>query len=194
MNRVIAAFVLALSGCSAQVSGVTAPPVPATAPARAPEAMAPARAAFAAARPGLRRIGYRNCSGFSMELFAPARVSRSGLEVQSFWWVLRSYQPARHGAVRLTTPDTGRLEQRAGQGWQQMPRDRFASVDAVDVPVGDMLAGAVIRLPMASVMGLAQGSTPEPGSYRFWSERLYAQGDLGPVCNMSPMWQFDLEQ
>lgn len=193
MKKLIAALILSLAGCAAPVGVVNVPPVPTAAPERPAEAQGAARAAFAAARPGLRRIGYRNCSGFSMELFAPARVSRAGLEAQSFWWVLRSYAPGRHGNLRLTTPDTGRLEARSGQGWQDMPRVRFARVDARSVPVGDLTGGAVIRLPMAELLGLSPDAAPAPGSYRFWSDRFYAQGDLGPVCTMSPMWRFDLQ-
>lgn len=172
MKAALLALIL-LAGCAATGTA------PAVAPGAQPVGAASAAADFAAARPGLRRIGYRNCDGYAVELFAPARVGRATIEGQSLF--LRAYAYRAGGAIRTRLPGAAaRVQQRSGSGWRDLP---------LTVSGSGSIGGAFTSVPLVAQLG--QGASLPPGRYRLWLGQFSASRD-GASCAISPVWQFDI--
>lgn len=166
-----------LSGCAAAV--VQAPPAPVSpVTTQAPTASA---ADFNTARPGLRRIGYRNCDGYAIELFAPARPSAANTGQQALYLNASAYRGG--GAIRLTLPGVAtRLQRQTGGGWQDLPMVAGSGAGTVGGP-----------LAAVSLSGQLGQSIPLPaGHYRAWLGQFSASRAGGSACAITPVWQFDL--
>ena len=169
-----------LSGCGAAVTQM--PAISATSQAVTAQGSAAASAAdFRASRPGLRRIGYRNCDGYAIELFAPARLSAARANQQSLF--LNAYAYRGGGAVRLTLPGAAtRLQRQTAGGWQ-------------DLPLAAATGGGSVGGPLAAVtlaQQLGQSAPLQPGRYRAWLGQFSASRAGGATCAIAPLWQFDL--
>lgn len=175
-----AALVLALlAGCAAVPQGGA--PMPAAA---SPDT-GQAQAALSAQRAGLRRIGYRNCDGYAIELFAPARIPAASAPQQSLF--LRAYAYRAGGPIRLDVPGAAaRLQRQTGSGWQDLPRP--AAQGGSSVPGSP--AGAVASASLAGQLGFVEPLIP--GHYRVWLGRFSASRAGGSACAMTPVWQFDI--
>ncbi|AUH32266.1 hypothetical protein [Paracoccus tegillarcae] len=151
--------------------------------------MASAQAQFGAQRAGLRRIGYRNCNGFDIQLYAPQRVTASGAG-QALFLQARSYR-ATGGNVTLNVPGTAsRLQRQTGAGWQDLPMRASAAGRSSGVSAAQLATGAVMSVPLVPALGQA-GALPA-GHYRLWLGPFSAQQAGGGACTMSPVWQFDI--
>lgn len=170
---------LALAGCAAAPGGPVAPVAGLSAD------QGQAQAAYAAARPGLRRIGYRNCDGYAIELFAPARVTAASAPQQSLF--LRAYAYRAGGAIRLSLPGAApRLQQQAGTGWRDLPRPSALAGSGVT----GSATGALAPAALPSQLGFVEPMTP--GHYRAWLGQFSASRAGGSACAMAPVWQFDM--
>lgn len=178
--RAALAAILLIAGCAAptgQGPGATT----ASAPASAPASVSATVADFAAARPGLRRIGYRNCDGFAMELFAPARMTMASVPGQALF--LRAYAYRGAGEIRTQLQShPARLERQAGGQWQDLPVTAAAP--------GPVSGGNLAQVPLLQQLGQA-GPLP-PGHYRLWLGTFMASRGAA-TCSMAPVWQFDLD-
>ncbi|HRM73852.1 MAG TPA: hypothetical protein PLI13_03965 [Paracoccus sp. (in: a-proteobacteria)] len=174
--RAALAAILLIAGCAAptgQGPGATTAPASASA--------SPSAADFAAARPGLRRIGYRNCDGFAMELFAPARMTMASVPGQALF--LRAYAYRGAGEIRTQLQShPARLERQAGGQWQDLPVTAAAP--------GPVSGGNLAQVPLLQQLGQA-GPLP-PGHYRLWLGTFMASRGAA-TCSMAPVWQFDLD-
>ncbi|RCW86633.1 hypothetical protein [Paracoccus lutimaris] len=181
-------LLLMLAGCAAQTP--VPPPVSGAANGAMPRA---SDAQFRAERPGLRRVGYRNCDGYSMQLLVPSHVARDP-RMQNVWWEISPYLPGRHASYRILVPEAGagwRIERRVGNGWQAMaPAGRGASTERA-VTAGEMSGSLPVPLDLASVIGLP-GAELLPGSYRVQSPPLSVQTLDGKTCSMRPFWVFEI--
>lgn len=179
-----AALLLALlAGCGAAPQG-GAPVASAAAPGDG-AAQAQAASALSAQRAGLRRIGYRNCDGYAIELFAPARITAASASQQALF--LRAYAYRAGGAIRLDLPGAApRLQQQTGSGWQDLPRP--AALGGGAVTGGS--SGAVASASLPRQLGVTDPLNP--GHYRAWLGRFSASRAGGAACAMTPVWQFDI--
>ena len=156
-------------------------------------------AQFRAERPGLRRVGYRNCDGYAMELLVPRQVARDP-RGQAIWWHITPYLPGRHGSYRLAVPeDSGmagwRLQRHAGTGWQDLPRPAAHRGDAPRQAVlspAEIGASLPVRLDLAEAIGLAPGPL-SPGRYRLQAGEFTVATASGGRCSMRPFWDFDIQ-
>ncbi len=187
MSARAALLALLLAGCAAPQAGVAPRPDMPSA------GLTSSRAAFAAARPGLRRIGDRNCDGFAMELFAPARMTRATLADAALWLGLRAYQPSGGGySLNAASAIAGaRLDRQADGRWQPVAAGAAAPASDIAISSADAAASAVFRLPLSDLPGLNAGLAP--GHYRLWFGAFTARDGAGRTCRMNPMWRFDLE-
>ena len=170
-----------LAGCAAAPGAVVAPV--ATLPAAAGQGQA--QSAYAAQRAGLRRIGYRNCDGYAIELFAPARISASSAPGQSLF--LRAYAYRAGGAIRLNLPGAApRLQQQAATGWRDLPRPSALAGSSVS----GSASGAIASASLPQQLGITAPMTP--GHYRAWLGQFSATRAGGASCAITPVWQFDI--
>ncbi|TRW98238.1 hypothetical protein FNJ84_05515 [Paracoccus sp. M683] len=157
-----------LAGCAAPVVVQQAAPV--TGPMVSAAAM-PDRAS-------LRRIGYRNCDGYAMELLAPRQVSVASVAGQALY--LRAYPYRAGGAIQTRLPGVAaRIQQQTGSGWRDLP---------VVAAGSGSTGGATASVSLAGQLGQV---APQPGHYRLWLGQFSASRG-GATCSMSPVWQFDI--
>ncbi len=138
------------------------------------------RVAFEASRHDLRRIGYRNCNGYEIHLFAPRQVSSID-EGPSLFMTARAY---RGGAVTLNLPvDAQRLQRRVSGRWQDVP---------LPTRTGDQITGQdVVMLSLSRILGGGSGAL-SAGQYRLWFSQLSAEQAAGGYCAISPVWLFQI--
>lgn len=183
-----AAFaVLLLAGCAgAATQGPGGPAMTGSATTPAASAVANSAAGpFNATRSQLRRIGYRNCNGYAMELFAPARITSASLAQQSLF--LNAYAYRAGGAIRLNLPGAAsRLQAQTAGGWQDLPRAATLS--------GSSLTGSASAAVASAALPAQLGVTAplNPGHYRAWLGQFSASRAGGAACAMTPVWHFDL--
>lgn len=182
-----------LAGCAAPGGQGQAPVVamsqPPAATSPVPD-MAGAQAQFAAQRAGLRRIGYRNCNGFDLQLYAPQQVTPTGAG-QSLFLRAQAYRAIGGGQFTLTVPGTApRLQRQTSAGWQDLPMNASAASRSLAVPAAQLATGAVVSLPLAPALG--QRAPLTPGRYRLWLGQFAAQQSGGSACAMQPVWLFDI--
>lgn len=165
MPRALLALAL-LAGCAAPGGPAVTPAGPVAAAANMPD------------RASLRRIGYRNCNGYAMELFAPARVTTASVAGQALY--LRAYPYRGGGAIQTQLPGAAtRVQQQAGSGWRDLPVVAAGSASA---------GGSVASVPLAQQFGQV---AVQPGRYRLWLGSFSASRG-GAVCSINPVWQFDI--
>lgn len=196
------ASVLALTGCA------PVPPasVPASAPVTAPgnrldgygAAQSVSDAQFRAARPGLRRVGYRNCDGYSVQLLVPRQVARDG-GPQWLWWEITPYLAGANSSYRVTVPEdfrNWRTERRVDAGWQV--QGRVTATDRRNTPRQLSFSAAEIGAsrPVAQDLREAIGLGPDPlspGSYRVQASDFIVETPSGGRCALRPFWVFDIQ-
>ena len=145
-----------------------------------------AQAALTSQRAGLRRIGYRNCDGYAIELFAPARITAASAPGQSLF--LRAYAYRAGGPIRLNLPGAAtRLQRQTAAGWQDLPRQSALGGSAVTGSSSGAVASASLPLQLGFVEPM------NPGHYRAWLGQFSAsRAGGGRACAMTPVWQFDI--
>lgn len=198
MNLRALALPLLIAGCAAP-AGLRDPGSAQTAqPARA-EITGP-DADFRAERPGLRRIGYRNCDGFSMQMLVPPDPGAGDPRAQRVWWEIKVYQPGRHASYRIRLPEdfdspAWRSERRVGGTWQALPRPQAAHPrrDPVWVSLASDRVGASLPIShsVSDVTGLG-ADTLRPGTYRIQTAPFTVIVPGGQSCSMQPFWVFDI--
>lgn len=190
--RAFSLILFLLAGCGAQVA--VTPPLTGGTDLRAPDAQ------FHAERPGLRRVGYRNCDGYSMELLVPRQVARDP-RGQGIWWRITPYLPGRNAGYQITVPDNAsmpgwRTERRGGNGWQAMPRPTAAGTGVAPrrqvLTAAGIGASLPVRLDLAAVIGLPPDQLT-PGSYRVQAPDFTVETPAGGRCAMRPFWVFDIQ-
>ncbi|AUH63691.1 hypothetical protein [Paracoccus zhejiangensis] len=172
---------LLLAGCAA-APGATVAPV-GNVPIAAGQGQA--QASYASQRAGLRRIGYRNCDGYAIELFAPARISAASASGQSLF--LRAYAYRGGGPIRLSLPGAAsRLQQQTASGWQELPRQSALAGSSVT----GSTSGAIASASLPQQLGFVEPMNP--GHYRAWLGQFSATRAGGASCAITPVWQFDI--
>ena len=181
-----------LAGCTAQAP--VSPPAGDAAGIRAQQAQ------FRAERPTLRRVGYRNCDGYSMELLVPRQVARDP-RGQGIWWQITPYPPRRAGSYQVSLPENydmpgWRTQRRSGNGWQTLERqpaaDRRGAPRRAVFSAADLGPSLPVRLDLAAAIG-APGGPLSPGSYRVQAADFIVETDSGGRCAMRPFWVFDIQ-
>ena len=183
---------LLLAGCATQAP--VPPPAGDVAGIRGPEAQ------FRAERPTLRRVGYRNCNGYSMELLVPRHVARDP-RGQGIWWQITPYLPGRAGSYQISLPENfdmpgWRTQRRSGNGWLTL--ERPAAADRRDAPrrvvfsAADLGPSLPIRLDLAAAIGVPAEQL-SPGSYRVQAADFIVETASGGRCAMRPFWVFDIQ-
>ena len=191
MSARAALLILMLAGCATQA------PMPSVTGGADPRA---SDAQFRAERPALRRVGYRNCDGYSMELLVPRQVARDP-RGQGIWWQITPYQPGRASSYSVTVPEDfdmpgWRTERRAGNGWQVL--ERPAAAHLRDQPRRAVFSAASlgpslpIRLGLAEAIGVPADQL-SPGSYRVQASDFIVETASGGRCAMRPFWVFDVQ-
>lgn len=182
---------LLLAGCAA--TGGQAPVAVGTQP---PARTSPvpdqgvAQAQFQAQRSTLRRIGYRNCDGFDIQLYAPRQVQGNGAG-QALFMQARAYRAIGGGAVTLGIPGTApRLQRQTASGWQDLPMTASAAARSETASAAQLAAGSVVMAPLSPTLG--QVAPLAPGNYRLWLGPFSARQAGGSACSMSPVWQFSV--
>ena len=186
-------LVALLAGCATQ----TQVAVPGSTGGGATQATA---AQFRAERPALRRVGYRNCDGYAIELLVPRQIA-SDPRGQGIWWHVTPYLAGRHSAYRITVPDDfdapgWRTERRAGDGWQMLAR--ASAAQGRDTPrqavfsAADIGASLPIRQQLSDAIGVPADQLL-PGSYRVQASDFTVETAAGGRCSMRPFWVFDLQ-
>lgn len=155
---------------------------------------------FRAERAGLRRIGYRNCDGFSMQMLVPRNIGTLDPRDQRVWWEINVYQRGRHASYRIRLPEDfdspeWRTERRTGNGWQAMRRPQAAHprLDPVWVSLPPGLPGA--SFPISRSVTEVTGLGPDallPGTYRVQTAPFTIVVPDGQSCSMRPFWVFDI--
>lgn len=185
-------LVLMLAGCAAQVP--MAPPGPEAA------AMRNSDAQFRAERPMLRRVGYRNCDGYSMELLVPRQVARDP-RGQNIWWQITPYLPGRNSSYLISVPDDfdmpgWRTQRRAGNGWQALERSSAAHLRdtprRITFSAADLGSSLPIPQGLSDAIGVAADQLT-PGSYRVQASDFIVETPSGGRCSMRPFWVFDVQ-
>lgn len=183
---------------TALVAGCAAP----AAQRPAPAVDAASTSQLAAERPGLRRVGYRNCEGFAMQMLVPQDVGQTDPRHQNVWWEITPYQPDRHASYRIRVPEDfdtpeWRTERRAGTGWQMLERPQAAHprLEALwtTLPAAQVGTSFAIARSVTDVTALG----PEmlvPGTYRVQTAAFTVQVPNGQSCSMRPFWVFDIRQ
>lgn len=171
MKSRAAALVLVLAGCAAPA---VTPPVslPVAQPAPVVAAAGPSALPTGV---GLRRIGYRNCNGFDMQLFAPMRP---GAREDALLLRVVAYRGVGPARVTLSGGPV-RLQRASDAGWQTvaLPPQRGAGAQP-------LLSGGATAVPLRQLLGQWPLA---PGRYRLWLAPLSA----GPGCSMAPVWIFE---
>lgn len=184
---------LLLAGCAGQVPG----PAPVTGDG---SGLPASDAQFQAERPTLRRVGYRNCDGYAMELLVPRQVARDP-RGQGIWWQITPYSPARAGSYQIMVPEDfdmagWRTQRRAGDGWQELERPTAAqrrdSPRRAVVSGAELGASLPIRLGLADAIGVPADQLT-PGSYRVQAPDFVVETASGGRCSMRPFWVFDIQ-
>lgn len=185
---------LLLAGCVAQ------PPDPSPATGGGGGGSRALDAQFRAERPGLRRVGYRNCDGYSMELLVPRQVARDP-RAQGIWWQITPYLPGRAGSYRVTVPEDfdmpgWRIQRRTENGWQLL--ERATAAHRRDTPrraefsAAELAPSLPIRLALSDAIGLPADRLT-PGSYRIQAPDFTVETASGGRCAMRPFWVFDIQ-
>ncbi|WP_374634627.1 hypothetical protein [Paracoccus sp. (in: a-proteobacteria)] len=184
---------LLLAGCATQVPA----PEPVTGGGAGLRGL---DAQFQAERPTLRRVGYRNCDGYSMELLVPRQVARDP-RGQGIWWQITPYPPARASSYQITVPEDfdmpgWRSQRRAGNGWQDLVRvpaaHRRDTPRHAVVSAADLYPSLPIRLGLADAIGVPADQLT-PGSYRVQASDFVVETASGGRCSMRPFWVFDIQ-
>lgn len=192
------ALLMLIAGCAAPAGlrnpGSTQTADPAGAGITGPDAD------LRAERPGLRRIGYRNCDGFSMQMLVPQDPGAGDPRAQRVWWEINVYQPGRHASYRIRLPEdfdgpAWRSERRVGGTWQALARAQAAHLrrDPVWVSLPSDRVGASLPIPrsVSDVTGLGADALV-PGTYRIQTAPFTVIVPGGQSCSMQPFWVFDI--
>lgn len=186
---IAASAALALAGCEAGTARAPVGAAQGDSSTPLPDQQAK-NAQFQAQRSVLRRIGYRNCNGFDIQLFAPQRLT-ADMAGQALYLRAKAYRATGGGAVTLTLPgNAARLQRQSGTGWQNLPMNAAAGASRSTASAGQLAAGSVATVSVSRAVG--QSGPLAAGRYRLWLGAFTASQVGGSACSMSPVWQFSV--
>ncbi len=160
-------------------------------------AASPGQADFNAARPELRRVGFRDCNGVSMQLWVPRQVGAAA-DGQQIWWQIDQYGPGRYASLNLIAPTdfhaaAWRTQKLQGGRWGDIQRRSAAAEPDTrqTLSAGQLGRTWAMPLDLIGAIGVTPGIDPA-GSYRVHSGSFVIGLPGGASCAMSPFWDFEI--
>lgn len=180
LHRAALLTLMLLAGCAAEMPQQ---PLPGSGTVTSTGAAA---AGLAAERRSLTHIGLRDCDGYRLDIYAPARLTAASQSQGNIYLRASAYRAG--GGIRVALPaGAARLQRQTGAGWQDLPLQAAGGAASASLSA----SGGVAATGIAQQLG--QSSPLPAGQYRLWSGRFSGQRAGAASCSLSPLWQFTVE-